>query len=145
MAEGAKGQRSTYARGARGPTRTAEKFKYVCFVVHVFSQRMNLFLVEQNRLRLEQTKMEREKVLAQIEVAQRAEELERSRKEVIAQQYRDALVAQMESVEEKKREEKHRKELEVIAEKVHLLFRIHEILYKSCIYLGFVPKVYGLA
>lgn len=68
--------------------------------------------------------MEREKVLAQIEAAQRAEELERIRKEVIAQQYRDALVAQMESVEEKKREENHRKELEVIAEKVQLAIRI---------------------
>lgn len=68
--------------------------------------------------------MEREKVLAQIEAAQRAEEMERIRKEVIAQQYRDALVAQMESVEEKKREENHRKELEVIAEKVQLAIRI---------------------
>jgi hypothetical protein len=83
--------------------------------------------VEQNHQRLEQTRLEREQVLQQIEAAQRVEAIERARKEIVAQAYRNSLAAQMEQVEEKRREEKRMNDMEADAEKVRrrFFFSIH--------------------
>ncbi|KAJ3417276.1 hypothetical protein HDV05_005732 [Chytridiales sp. JEL 0842] len=76
------------------------------------------YAIEQNRLRQEQTIIEREQLLQQIEVAQKVEAAERARKEHAAEAYRGSLASQMESVEERRREQKRFNELEAAAEKI---------------------------
>ncbi|KAJ3102857.1 Cilia- and flagella-associated protein 53 [Phlyctochytrium planicorne] len=68
--------------------------------------------VNQNQLRLLEIQQERENVLRQIEAAQRVEEADRIHKEATMDQYRQALAAQMESSEEKRREERRKIERE---------------------------------
>ncbi|KAJ3330918.1 Cilia- and flagella-associated protein 53 [Blyttiomyces sp. JEL0837] len=85
------------------------------------------YSIEQNRLRQEQTRLEREQVLKQLEAAQRVEAAEKARRDLLAHAYRESLAAQMEQTEERKREEKHRNELEAAAEK-DAEFRYRQLL-----------------
>ncbi|KAJ3233696.1 Cilia- and flagella-associated protein 53 [Chytriomyces hyalinus] len=60
--------------------------------------------LEQNRFKQEQTRLEREHILRQIEIANQVEALDKERKSALVKSYRDSLEAQVESVEEKKRD-----------------------------------------
>ncbi|KAJ3062623.1 hypothetical protein HDU99_005146, partial [Rhizoclosmatium hyalinum] len=73
---------------------------------------------EQNRQRQEQTRLEREQILRQIEIANHLEALDKERKEALMQSYRGSLEAQMEQVEERKREANRLNHREELAEKL---------------------------
>ncbi|KAI8609886.1 hypothetical protein BC830DRAFT_1085154 [Chytriomyces sp. MP71] len=62
------------------------------------------FALEQNRFKQEQTRLEREHILRQIDIAQRVEAMDKERKDSLERSFRDSLEAQMEQVEERKRE-----------------------------------------
>ncbi|KAI9344867.1 tumor suppressor, Mitostatin-domain-containing protein [Obelidium mucronatum] len=92
--------------GARAEKWQKEQKARDKLMVEVLSGRRDQlkYSLEQNRLRQDQTRIEREQILRQIEIANHVEALDKERKEALAQSYRDSLEAQMETVEERKKE-----------------------------------------
>ncbi|KAJ3029351.1 UNVERIFIED_CONTAM: Cilia- and flagella-associated protein 53 [Siphonaria sp. JEL0065] len=92
--------------GARAEKWQKEQKARDKLMVEVLSGRRDQlkYSLEQNRQRQEQTRLEREQILRQIEIANHVEALDKERKEMLARGYRDSLEAQMETVEERKRE-----------------------------------------
>ncbi|KAI9349263.1 tumor suppressor, Mitostatin-domain-containing protein [Zopfochytrium polystomum] len=76
------------------------------------------YSLHQNRLQQEKTRVEREEVLKQIEAARKVEAAEKLRKEALTHAYRESLAAQVEIVEEKKREDKRKAAIEANADKI---------------------------
>ncbi|KAJ3194931.1 Cilia- and flagella-associated protein 53 [Irineochytrium annulatum] len=74
--------------------------------------------LDANRHRIEETRREREYVLQQLEAARRVEAADKIHKDLIAQGFKDALLAQMEAAEDRKRDERRRIEAEGYAEKI---------------------------
>ncbi|KAJ3059581.1 hypothetical protein HDU98_004437 [Podochytrium sp. JEL0797] len=62
------------------------------------------YSLQQNRARQEQTRLESAQLLRQIQLANHVEQIDNERKSLLAQSYKDSLLAQIETVEEKKRE-----------------------------------------
>ncbi|KAJ3218540.1 Cilia- and flagella-associated protein 53 [Dinochytrium kinnereticum] len=96
------------------------------------------YSIDQNNQRLLTIQEERENVLRQIEAAQRVEEAERQQKEVMINQYRESLAAQMEATEEKRRDDRRKVEMEAVAFKVAderyrdlLASEVERTVYKS--------------
>ena len=71
---------------------------------------------------------DRAQSIKQIEAAQKIEAVETARKDQAAHAYKEALAAQMEIVEEKKREARKRMTIETNAEKV----RVELVFVNSC-------------
>lgn len=74
--------------------------------------------IDRNRLRQEEMLFDRAQSIKQIEAAQKIEAVETARKDQAAHAYKEALAAQMEIVEEKKREARKRMTIETNAEKI---------------------------
>ncbi|KAJ3209352.1 Cilia- and flagella-associated protein 53 [Entophlyctis luteolus] len=89
-------------------------------MVEVLAVRRNqlLYAIEENRNRQEKSRQEREQILKQIEHANHVEALDKERKARLAQSYRESLEAQMEQVNEKKREQRRLDAREELAVKM---------------------------
>lgn len=83
------------------------------------------YSIEQNHLRQDQARIEREQILRQIEIANRVETIDKERKEALAHSYRDSLEGQMEIVEERKRES------HVLNKREELAVRLAEERYRE--------------
>ncbi|KAJ3123694.1 Cilia- and flagella-associated protein 53 [Physocladia obscura] len=89
-------------------------------LVEVLEGRKNQLLqtIERNRKEQEEVRLEREQILHQIEIANRVEALDKQRKDTLAQSYRESLEAQIETVEERKREARRLDKREELAMKL---------------------------
>ncbi|KAI8813562.1 tumor suppressor, Mitostatin-domain-containing protein [Cladochytrium replicatum] len=75
------------------------------------------FALEQNNIRQEQIRLEKDATERAIEIAHKAEQAELDKRTKVAQRYRHSLIEQVEAHGQQKRREKQHEELELLAEK----------------------------